>query len=59
MDGNLIDATALPLAMRFTATREYGPHRALDDVGCEHIEAVFVTVRRNKTRSTEIPGIDR
>lgn len=58
-DGDTIDATALPLAMRFTVPRERGLQRTLDDVEREHINAVLATVGGNKTRAAEILGIDR
>lgn len=58
-DGDVIDATALPLAMRFSVPREKGVHRTLDDIEREHIEAVLATVGGNKTRAAEILGIDR
>ncbi|GMU33323.1 MAG: sigma-54-dependent Fis family transcriptional regulator [Planctomycetia bacterium] len=58
-DGDTIDATALPLAMRFTVPRERGLQRSLDDVEREHINAVLATVGGNKTRAAEILGIDR
>lgn len=59
MDSDLIDPTALPHAMRFTAPREHGPHRTLDDVERKHINAFLATVRGNKTRAAETLGIDR
>jgi len=58
-DGDVIDATSLPLAMRFSVPREKGLHRTLDDIEREHIEAVLATVGGNKTRAAEILGIDR
>lgn len=58
-DGDDIDATALPLAMRFTVPREQGLNRTLDDIEREHIEAVLATVGGNKTRAAEVLGIDR
>lgn len=58
-DTDPIDATALPLALRFTVPREHGLHRTLEDIEREHIEAVLVTVGGNKTRAAGILGIDR
>jgi DNA-binding NtrC family response regulator len=58
-DDNLIDATALPLAMRFSVPREQGLHRTLGDIEREHIEAVLATVGGNKTRAAEVLGINR
>ena len=54
-----IDATALPVAMRFTVPGERGLQRKLADVEREHIEAVLASVGGNKTRAAEILGISR
>jgi DNA-binding NtrC family response regulator len=58
-DGDEIDATALPPAMRFAVPRERGLLRTLADVEREHIEAVLASVGGNKTRAAEILGINR
>ena len=58
-DGDEIDGTALPPAMRFAVPRERGLQRTLADVEREHIEAVLASVGGNKTRAAEILGINR
>jgi DNA-binding NtrC family response regulator len=58
-DGDEIDVTALPVAMRFAVPREHGLDRTLADVEREHIEAVLASVQGNKTRAAEILGIHR
>lgn len=58
-DVDEIDATALPLTMRFTIPRERGLERTLADIEREHIEAVLASVGGNKTRAAEILGINR
>ncbi len=58
-DGEEIDATALPVAMRFAVPRERGLQRTLAEVEREHIEAVLAGVGGNKTRAAEILGISR
>ena len=58
-DGDEIDVTALPAAMRFAVPRERGLQRTLADVEREHIEAVLASVGGNKTRAAEILGIHR
>jgi DNA-binding NtrC family response regulator len=58
-DGDEIDVTALPLAMRFAVPREHGLDRTLAEVERAHIEAVLATVQGNKTRAAEILGIHR
>jgi DNA-binding NtrC family response regulator len=58
-DGDELDVTHLPAAMRFTVPRERGLDRTLAEVEREHIEAVLASVAGNKTRAAEILGIDR
>jgi DNA-binding NtrC family response regulator len=58
-DGDEIDVTALPVAMRFAIPREHGLDRTLAEVEREHIEAVLASVQGNKTRAAEILGIHR
>jgi DNA-binding NtrC family response regulator len=58
-DDDELDATALPIAMRFSLPRERKLDRTLAEVEREHIEAVLASVRGNKTRAAEILGINR
>jgi DNA-binding NtrC family response regulator len=58
-DGDQIDVTALPAAMRFAVPRERGLQRTLAEVEREHIEAVLASVGGNKSRAAEILGINR
>lgn len=56
---NIIDVPDLPSAMRFTAGREVGLQRTLNEVEAEHIRNVLASVSGNKTQAAEILGIDR
>jgi DNA-binding NtrC family response regulator len=58
-DGDELDVSNLPTAMRFTVPRERRLNRTLAEVEREHIEAVLASVKGNKTRAAEILGIDR
>ncbi len=58
-DGDELDATALPAAMRFSVPRERALNRRLAEIEREHIEAVLASVGGNKTRAAEILGINR
>jgi DNA-binding NtrC family response regulator len=58
-DGDELDATALPAAMRFSVPRERALNRTLAEIEREHIEAVLASVGGNKTRAAEILGINR
>lgn len=59
-DGNELDVTVLPTAMRFSVPREpRALNRTLAEIEREHIEAVLASVGGNKTRAAEILGINR
>jgi two-component system response regulator HydG len=58
-DGDLIDVRDLPSLMRFSALRNTGFTRTLDEVENEYISNVLASVDGNKTRAAEILGIDR
>ncbi|MCG3127400.1 MAG: Regulatory protein AtoC [Phycisphaerae bacterium] len=59
-DGDELDATVLPAAMRFSIPREARAlNRTLAEIEREHIEAVLASVGGNKTRAAEILGIHR
>jgi len=55
----LIEVPDLPSLMRFSALRETGLTRTLEDVEVEYIRNVLESVNGNKTRAAEILGIDR
>jgi two-component system response regulator HydG len=58
-DGDIIEVSDLPSLMRFTALRETGLNRTLDEVEAEYIRNVLTSVNGNKTKAAEILGIDR
>jgi two-component system response regulator HydG len=58
-DGNLIEVPDLPSLMRFSALRGEGFNRTLAEVETEYIRNVLASVEGNKTRASEILGIDR
>jgi DNA-binding NtrC family response regulator len=58
-DGDIIEVSDLPSLMRFTALRETGLNRTLDEVEAEYIRNVLASVNGNKTKAAEILGIDR
>jgi two-component system response regulator HydG len=55
----VIDVPDLPSPMRFTAMKEKGIKRSLEEVENEYILNVLADVHDNKTRAAEILGIDR
>jgi two-component system response regulator HydG len=55
----VIDVPDLPPPMRFTAMKEKGIKRTLEEVENEYILNVLADVHDNKTRAAEILGIDR
>jgi transcriptional regulator with PAS, ATPase and Fis domain len=58
-DLGTIDIPDLPSLMRFAVLRESGLNRSLAEVEAEHIKKVCASVRGNKTKASEILGIDR
>lgn len=58
-DGNIVGAQDLPSLMRFSALQHTGINRKLADVEKEHIRNVLTSVNGNKTKASEILGIDR
>jgi two-component system response regulator HydG len=58
-DGDLIEVSDLPSLMRFSALRETGLNRTLEEVEAEYIRNVLASVDGNKTKAAEILGIDR
>jgi two-component system response regulator HydG len=58
-EGDIIDVPDLPSLMRFTVLRERGLHRPLAEVEAEHIQNVLASVDGNRSRASEILGIDR
>jgi DNA-binding NtrC family response regulator len=58
-EGELIDVPDLPSLMRFSALRNTGLNRTLEEVEAEYIRNVLESVNGNKTRAAEILGIDR
>jgi DNA-binding NtrC family response regulator len=58
-DGDLIEVPDLPSLMRFSALRERGFDRTLEEVELEYIRNVLASVEGNKSRAAEILGIDR
>jgi DNA-binding NtrC family response regulator len=59
VDGDVIDVPDLPDLMRVTLPRSTGFTRTLDEVESEYIRNVLESVDGNKTRASEILGIDR
>jgi DNA-binding NtrC family response regulator len=55
----LIDVPDLPAFMRYTAMKEKGVRRSLEEVESEYILNVLADVNNNKTHAAEILGIDR
>ncbi|MFH1229882.1 MAG: sigma-54 dependent transcriptional regulator [Planctomycetota bacterium] len=58
-EGDIIDVPDLPSLMRFSSLQGKGLNRTLSDVEAEHIRNVLANVNDNKTRASEILGIDR
>ncbi len=58
-EGDLIEVPDLPSLMRFSALQKMGLNRSLAEVEAEYICNVLASVRGNKTRASEILGIDR
>ena len=58
-DEDEIDVPDLPSLMRFSTPREAGINRTLAEVEAQHIRNVLESVGGNRTRASEILGIDR
>jgi two-component system response regulator HydG len=58
-EGDIIDVPDLPSLMRFSALHGTGLNRTLDEVEIEYVQNVLASVDGNKTRASEILGIDR
>ena len=58
-DGEPIEVPDLPSLMRFSALRGSGLTRTLSEIEAEYIRNVLESVNGNKTRASEILGIDR
>lgn len=56
---SVIDVPDLPPSMRYSATREKGMRRKLEEIENDYILNVLTEVDDNKTRAAEILGIDR
>lgn len=54
-----IEVSDLPSLMRFSALRETGLNRTLEEVEAEYIRNVLASVNHNKTRAAKILRIDR
>ena len=58
-EGEIIHVPDLPSFMRFSALKEKGVTRTLEEVENEYILNVLATVHDNKTHAAKILGIDR
>jgi two-component system response regulator HydG len=58
-DADIIEVPDLPVQTRFSALRTARLDRSLSEVESEHIRNVLVKERGNKSRASEILGIDR
>jgi two-component system response regulator HydG len=58
-DGDIIDVPDLPSLMRFSALKGRGLNRTLTEVETEYILNVLENVGGNKSKASEILGIDR
>ncbi|MCL5037853.1 MAG: sigma-54 dependent transcriptional regulator [Chloroflexi bacterium] len=58
-DEPVLDMPDLPSGMRFSALRDTGLYRTLEEVETEYIRNVLAGVDGNKTKAAEILGIDR
>ncbi|MEO0238023.1 MAG: sigma-54 dependent transcriptional regulator [candidate division WOR-3 bacterium] len=58
-EDNIIDVPDLPSLMRFNLPYKTDLTRKLSEVECEYIRDVYESQGRNKTKTSEILGIDR
>ncbi len=58
-EGDTIEISSLPAAMRFALPKAPTLHRTLAAVEAEHIQGVLASVDGNKTLAAKILGIDR
>lgn len=58
-DIQVIDVSDLPSPMRFTIAHGTGLNKTLTEVEAEHIQNVLISAGRNKTKASEILGINR
>jgi two-component system, NtrC family, response regulator HydG len=58
-DRDWVDVLDLPQLMRFTAVRKTGYDRTLEDIEFAYINEVLAGVNGNKTKASDILGIDR
>ena len=58
-DTHVIDVSELPSPMRFTVASGTGLNRTLRDVEAEHIQNILISAGGNKTKASQILGIDR
>lgn len=58
-EGDQVEVPDLPSLMRFSALRERGLNRTLAEVEIEYISNVLASVGGNKTKASQILGIDR
>ena len=58
-DSDIIDVPELPEMMRYTVMSKTGLNMTLDEIETEHIKNVLDSVKGNKTKASEILGIDR
>ncbi len=58
-EGDTIEVSSLPAAMRFALPKASTSHRTLAAVEAEHIQGVLASVGGNKTLAAKILGIDR
>ncbi|MFH2049582.1 MAG: sigma-54 dependent transcriptional regulator [bacterium] len=58
-DSNIIDVPDLPQMMRYSVMRKTGLNKTVAEVEADHIKDVLDSVKGNKTKASEILGIDR
>jgi len=58
-DSKVIDVPELPQMMRYTVIRKTGLNKTVAEVEADHIKDVLDSVKGNKTKASEILGIDR
>ena len=58
-DSKIIDVPDLPQMMRYTVMPKTGLNKTIAELEAEHIKNVLDSVKGNKTKASEILGIDR